>query len=67
VVDLLIFGEREIGFLQELVRQKIEFIIVGLSAAALQGVPVVTQDIELWFREMPAPGLDEALKNVDAI
>ena len=67
MADSLIFGEREIEFLQELVRQKVEFMIVGLSAAALQGAPVVTQDIDLWFREMPAPGLDEALKNVHAV
>ena len=67
MVDSLIFGEREIEFLQELVRQKVEFMIVGLSAAALQGAPVVTQAIDLWFREMPGPGLEKALKNVHAI
>ena len=39
-------------------------MIVGLSAAALQGAPVVTQDIDLWFRELPDPGLERALKKV---
>jgi hypothetical protein len=48
-------------FLKELVRQKVEFMIVGLSAAALQGAPVVTQDIDLWFRKLPDPGLEKAL------
>jgi len=63
----LIFGEREIEFLQELVRQKVEFMLVGLSAAALQGAPVVTQDIDLWFRDVHDPGMVKALNNVNAI
>jgi len=64
VVDSLIFGKREIEFLQELVRQKVEFMIVGLAAAALQGAPVVTQDIDLWFQTLPDPGMERALKKV---
>jgi hypothetical protein len=62
VADSSIFGDRELEFLRELVRQKVEFMIVGLSAAALQGAPVVTQDIDLWFRELPDPGLERALR-----
>jgi hypothetical protein len=58
----LIFGDREIEFLKELVRQKVQFMIVGLSAAALQGAPVVTQDIDLWFRQLPDPRLEKALR-----
>jgi len=64
VADPLIFGEREVEFLQELVRQKVEFMIVGLAAAALQGAPVVTQDVDLWFSELTQPGIAEALKKV---
>jgi hypothetical protein len=64
VADSLIFGDREAEFLKELVRQKVEFMIVGLSAAALQGAPVVTQDIDLWFRTLPDPGLEKALKKM---
>jgi hypothetical protein len=62
VVDQLIFGDREIAFLQALVRERVEFMIVGLAAAALQGAPVVTQDIDLWFRELSDPGIKRALK-----
>lgn len=62
MADPLIFGDREIEFLKELVRQKVEFMIVGLSAAALQGAPVVTQDIDLWFRTLPDPRIEKALK-----
>lgn len=67
MADSLIFGDRETEFLKELVRQKVEFMIVGLSAAALQGAPVVTQDIDLWFRALPDPGLEKALKKVRGV
>lgn len=64
MADPLIFGEKEIGFLKELVRQRVQFMIVGLAAAALQGAPVVTQDIDLWFRDLSDPGIQRALKKV---
>ncbi len=64
MADNLIFGDREADFLKELIRQKVDFMIVGLSAAALQGAPVVTQDIDLWFRDLTAPGIKKALKKV---
>jgi hypothetical protein len=64
VGDPLIFGEKEIAFLKELVRHRVDFMIVGLSAAALQGAPVVTQDIDLWFRNVSDPGIERALKKV---
>jgi len=64
VADPLIFGEKEIAFLKGLNREHVEFMIVGLAAAALQGAPVVTQDIDLWFRELSDPGIERALKKV---
>jgi len=60
----LIFTEKEAEFLRELVRQKVDFMIVGLSAAALQGAPVVTQDVDLWFKDLNQPGIRKALKKV---
>ena len=60
----LIFTAKEAEFLRELVRQKVEFMIVGLSAAALQGAPVVTQDVDLWFRDLGDSGIERALKKV---
>ena len=65
--DRLIFGEREVEFLRELVRQNVEFMIVGLSSAALQGAPVVTQDIDLWFRTLPDRGIEKALRKVNGV
>jgi hypothetical protein len=64
VADPSIFGDPEVEFLQELVREKVDFMIVGLSAAALQGAPVVTQDVDLWFRTLSDPGIERALKKV---
>ena len=62
----LIFGDKEATFLRELIRQKVDFMIVGLSAAALQGAPVVTQDVDLWFKDLSDPGIKKALKKVGA-
>jgi len=64
VAKNLIFTDQEAEFLRELVRQKVDFMIVGLSAAALQGAPVVTQDVDLWFRDLKDPGVGRALKKV---
>src|SRR5207247_4260048 len=41
-------------------------MIVGLSAAALQGAPVVTEDVDLWFENLNDPKLARALREVDA-
>jgi hypothetical protein len=41
-------------------------MVVGLSAAALQGAPVVTQDIDLWFENLNDPGLARALAETGA-
>ncbi len=41
-------------------------MVVGLSAAALQGAPVVTQDVDLWVEDLHDPAFREALKEVGA-
>lgn len=64
MADRLIFGDNETRFLQSLAREKVEFMIVGLAAAALQGAPVVTQDIDLWFKDLTDPGIGAALKTM---
>lgn len=47
-----------------LVSHQVPFLIVGLSAAALQGAPVVTQDVDLWFRSLDDPRLTAAPQRV---
>ncbi len=67
MAEELIFFDEEISFLRELIKYKVEFMIVGLSAAALQGAPVVTQDIDLWFKDLNDPNIKKALKKVGGI
>lgn len=62
-----IFTEPEQEFLRELTRLKVEFMIVGLAAAALQGAPVVTQGIDLWFKDLADPRIREALARVGGV
>ena len=60
------FTSDEARFLDALARHRVRFILVGLSAAALQGAPVVTQDVDLWFENLHDPQLVEALKETGA-
>jgi hypothetical protein len=57
-------SESELKFLRALARRQVRFIIVGLSAAALQGAPVVTQDVDLWFEDLSDPKIREALDEI---
>jgi len=59
-----LFSDDEIRFLQELLHERVDFMIVGLAAAALQGAPVVTQDIDLWFDDLKDKGFRHAVKKV---
>jgi hypothetical protein len=62
-----LFSEREARFLRALTEESVEFLVVGLSAAALQGAPAVTQDIDLWFRDLTDPGIKKALRKVGGV
>jgi hypothetical protein len=61
------FTDKEARFLEILVEEGVEFLVVGLAAAALQGAPAVTQDIDLWFRDLGDPRLGKALRRAGAI
>jgi len=67
VPENLIFTNKEIAFLRELKRQNVEFMLVGGAAAALQGAPVVTQDVDLWFKDVKDPGIQMALRKSGGI
>ena len=60
-----IFTSEEIRFLRVLDKNEVRFIIIGLAAATLQGVPVVTQDVDLRFENLGDPGLRKALRKVN--
>lgn len=59
-------SDAELRLLAALVEAKVEFMIVGLSAAALQGAPVVTEDIDLWFRNLGEPRMVRAVRRAGA-
>ena len=66
MAEVLPFSETELQLLESLLRHKIRFMVVGLSAAALQGAPVVTEDVDLWFDKLSDPKLSQALVKVGA-
>lgn len=60
------FSASEQRFLEVLLGRRVRFLVVGLSAAAIQGAPVVTQDIDLWFEDLRAPEFRAALAETGA-
>jgi hypothetical protein len=60
------FSESELRLLQVLLKRKVRFMVVGLSAATLQGAPVVTQDVDLWFENLGEPTISRALQEAGA-
>jgi hypothetical protein len=54
--------DAEIVFLRELARRRVKFMIVGMSAAVIQGADLGTEDIDLWFESLSDPALDEAAR-----
>jgi hypothetical protein len=66
VAEVLPLSESEFRLLESLLRHRIRFMVVGLSAAALQGAPVVTEDVDLWFENLNDPGLIPAHVEVGA-
>lgn len=63
---LLPFTESELQLLRALLRHRVRFMVVGLSAATLQGAPVVTQDVDLWFEHLGGDDMSRALRGVGA-
>ncbi len=61
------FTAKEIALFKALRKKRVPFLVVGLSAATLQGAPVVTQDIDLWFKDLSDSNFREALKTVGGI
>ncbi len=66
MAEVLPLSGSELRLLAALLRHRVRFLVVGLSAAALQGAPVVTEDIDLWFQDLSDPKLALALRSVGA-
>jgi hypothetical protein len=52
VAEVLPLSESVLRLLSSLLRHRVRFLVVGLSAAALQGAPVVTEHVDLWFEDL---------------
>jgi len=57
----------ERAFLSELIASGTRFLIVGMSAADLQGANIGTQDIDLWFESTSDGRLDRAARAVGSM
>lgn len=55
-------GDAELVFLRDLVRAGSRFMVVGVSAAVLQGADAVTQDLDLWFHSLGDPAIANAAR-----
>lgn len=63
--SLLEPGER--AFLEALDALGVPFMIIGAGAAVMQGAPLVTQDIDIWFHDRTDPRLFEAAKRAGGV
>jgi hypothetical protein len=52
----------EHAFLAALENLGVPYLIVGVGAAVMQGAPLVTQDIDLWFEDRTDQRLHEAAR-----
>lgn len=66
VAEGITLSRSELAFFRALHEEGVEYLIVGLSAALLQGVPAVTQDIDLWIKDLGGPHFLAAVKKVGA-
>jgi hypothetical protein len=57
---LPVLSDFERQFLQELNARGVRYMVVGLSAAIVQGANSVTQDIDLWFASVSDPQIAPA-------
>jgi hypothetical protein len=58
--SILTDGERRL--LVELERRGVRYLVVGMSAALLQGARGATEDIDLWFEDLADPRIGEAVR-----
>lgn len=54
----------EAGFLKALDERGVRYLVVGMSAALMQGVPGSTIDIDLWFESLTDERIADAARNM---
>lgn len=66
-MDASALTDAERRFVAELNQRGVRYMIVGLSAALLQGANTATQDIDVWFETLEDPQIGEAARAVGGI
>lgn len=62
-----ILTDAERALLRELEARGIRFLVVGMSAALVQGARGATEDIDLWFEDVSDPGIADAVRQAGGI
>lgn len=57
-------SDAEVAFLRALDARGVRYLVVGMSAAILQGVPGSTQDVDLWFESLDDDRIGEVARAV---
>lgn len=65
--DLASLSDAERALLEALNELGVRYLIVGMSAALLQGARGATEDIDLWFESVADPRIGEAVRRVGGI
>jgi hypothetical protein len=61
-MDALALAPSERAFLEALNRLGVRYLVVGMSAALLQGARGVTEGVDLWFERRDDPRIGEAAR-----
>jgi predicted nucleotidyltransferase len=65
--DFSAFTPAERVLLNALIAHGVRFMLVGLSAAVLQGANTGTRDIDLWFEDASDPRIGDAVREANGI
>lgn len=65
--DPALLSEGERAFLQALNELGVRYLVVGMSAALLQGARGATEDIDLWFEQLSDPRIGEAARRAGGV
>jgi hypothetical protein len=65
--DFFALTDAERAVLEALIRHRVRFMIVGLSAAVLQGANTATRDIDLWLEDASDPKVGVAIREAGGI
>jgi hypothetical protein len=65
--DAASLSEHERAFLRALNALGVRYLLVGMSAALLQGARGATEDIDLWFESLSDPRIADAAKSVGGV